>query len=99
MQNGAGMDMEIRVLRGGQCEPLKAGVHATALGLFVVMGAYNGAAWLLRREGHLALNAVVYGALIVWEQHHIAHHLAAIRRCQESGHVATDDPVVTTLAA
>lgn len=66
-------------LHCGNCEPLKAGVHATALGLFVVMGVYNAAAWLRRRERHLALNAVVYAALTAWEQQHVAHHLAELR--------------------
>ena len=66
-------------LHCGHCEPLKAGVHATALGLFVVMGVYNVAAWLSRRERHLAINAIVYGALTAWEQQHVAHHLAELR--------------------
>jgi hypothetical protein len=66
-------------LHCGQCEPFKAGVHATALGLFFVMGAYNVAAWLSRRERHLAINAVVYAALTAWEQQQVAHHLAELR--------------------
>jgi hypothetical protein len=66
-------------LHCGHCEPFKAGVHATALGLFFVMGAYNVAAWLSRRERHLAINAVVYAALTAWEQQHVAHHLAELR--------------------
>ena len=66
-------------LHCGHCEPFKAGVHATALGLFFVMGAYNVAAWLSRRERHLAINAVVYAALTAWEQRHVAHHLAELR--------------------
>ena len=43
------MTMDLEVLKCGNCEELKAGVHAAALGLFVVMGAYNVAAWLSRR--------------------------------------------------
>ena len=66
-------------LHCGQCEPFKAGIHATALGLFFVMGAYNVAAWLSRKERHLAINAVVYLALTAWEQQHVAHHLAELR--------------------
>jgi len=66
-------------LHCGHCEPLKAGVHATALGLFVVMGVYNVAAWLRRRERHLAINAIVYTALSAWERQHVAHHLAELR--------------------
>jgi hypothetical protein len=72
------MTTDLAVLQCGSCEPLKAGIHATALGLFVVMGLYNAAAWLCRREQHLAINAVVYGTLIVWERQHIARHMASI---------------------
>jgi len=74
-----GMHMQLDVLKSGTSEGLKAGVHATALGLAVVMGAYNAAAWLRRREPHLAVNAVLYAALMAWEQQHVAHHLAALR--------------------
>lgn len=73
------MTTQLSVLHCGSCEPLKASVHATALGLFVVMGLYNAAAWLTRREQHLAVNAVVYAALTAWERKHIARHLEAIR--------------------
>ena|SRR5436190_12399203 len=72
--------MELKVLRCGTCETLKAGVHATALGLAVVMGLYNAAAWLSRREQHLAVNTVLYALLTVWEQQHVAHHLAELKR-------------------
>jgi hypothetical protein len=64
----------MKLLRCGNCEELKAGVHATTLGLMVVMGLYNGAAWLLRRERHLAVNTVLYGVLAAWELNHVAHH-------------------------
>ena len=68
------MDVDIKVLKCGNCEELKLGVHGTALALAVVMGAYNAAAWLLRRERHLAINAVMYSALTAWEIQHVAHH-------------------------
>jgi hypothetical protein len=71
------------LLQCGSCEPLKAGVHGTALGLFAVMGLYNAAAWLARREQHLAVNAVLYAALTAWEKAQVAHHLEALRLCQE----------------
>jgi len=45
-----------------------------------VMSAYNAAAWLRRRDQHLAVNAVLYTALIAWEQHHVLHHLALLRQ-------------------
>src|SRR5437763_9529907 len=72
------MDVEIKILKCGNCEELKIGVHATVLALAVVMGAYNTAAWLLRRDRHLAVNAVLYTALTGWEIVHIAHHCAAL---------------------
>lgn len=70
---------KLDVLECGSCEALKLGVHATTLGLAVMMGAYNAAAWLRRREQHLAVNAVLYAALIAWEREHVAHHLALLR--------------------
>jgi hypothetical protein len=39
------------------------------------MGAYNAAAWMRRRQTHLAVNAAIYIAAAVWEQRHVAHHL------------------------
>ena len=77
------MDRELKILRHGECERLKAGVHATALALAVTMGLYNAAAWLRRRERHLAVNTILYAALIAWERVHVAHHLASLRECQE----------------
>jgi hypothetical protein len=72
------MNAEIKLLRCGNCEELKVGVHATALALAVVMGAYNTAAWLLRRDRHLAVNAVLYTALSAWEVLHVTHHWAEL---------------------
>ena len=74
------MTTDLRVLQCGNCEALKLGFHATALGLALVMGLYNAAAWLSRREAHLAVNAALYAALMAWEQKHVAHHLEEIRR-------------------
>jgi hypothetical protein len=65
---------EMKLLSCGNCEELKLGVHATALGLAIVMGLYNGAAWLVRRERHLAANTVLYSVLAAWELNHVAHH-------------------------
>jgi len=73
-------EVRLDILNSGSCEALKMGVHATTLALAVVMGAYNGAAWLRRREQHLAVNAVLYAALIAWESEHVAHHFALLRQ-------------------
>jgi len=69
-----------KVLECGNCEPLKVGVHAAALGIAALCGVYNAAAWLVRREQHLAVNAVLYAALIAFEQRHVMHHIAELRR-------------------
>jgi hypothetical protein len=74
------MEMELRILKCGNCEPLKLGVHAGAFGLAALMGLYNAAAWLSRREPHLAINAVLYAALTAWETEHVRHHLMEIQK-------------------
>jgi hypothetical protein len=72
--------MDMRVLKCGNCEELKLGVHVLALGVAALCGAYNAAAWLSRRERHLAFNTVMYAALIAFEREHVAHHMAELRR-------------------
>ena len=74
------MTMDLKVLKSGNCEPLKLGVHGMALGIAALCGIYNAAAWLSRREPHLAVNTVLYAALIVFEQRHVVHHIAQLRR-------------------
>jgi hypothetical protein len=87
------MAMELRILQCGSCEPLKLGVHAGAFGLAVVMGLYNAAAWLSRREPHLAINTVLYVALTAWETEHVRHHLIEIRRLRpEAPSPAVEEP-------
>jgi hypothetical protein len=70
-----GDSRSLPILYPGSCEPLKAVIHGTALGLAALMGLYNAAAWLRRRQSHLAVNAVIYLAAMCWEQRHVAHHL------------------------
>lgn len=64
------------VLCTGKYEGLKACVHGLALGTVALCAAYNLAAWVKRRERHLAINAVVYSAAAIWEYQHVLHHLA-----------------------
>lgn len=64
------------MLNVGSCEPLKAAVHAVVMATVAVCAAYNAAAWLKRRQRHLAINAIVYGAAVWWEHTHVRHHLA-----------------------
>jgi hypothetical protein len=59
----------------GRCEPLKAGVHGLLLATAALCAAYNAAAWLKRRQRHLAINAIIYGVATVWEHTHVQHHL------------------------
>jgi hypothetical protein len=66
-----------RVLNSGNCERMKAGVHGVALATAAVCGGYNIGAWLIRRERHLAVNALIYSAATIWEIAHVRHHLAA----------------------
>ena len=65
------------VLDSGECEPLKIAVHAVLLATMGVCAAYNSAAWLKRRQRHLAINAVLYTAGVFWERCHVMHHLEA----------------------
>ncbi|MBI3490793.1 MAG: hypothetical protein HY047_03215 [Acidobacteria bacterium] len=76
------MTMDMEILDRGTNEELKLGVHAAALGLAVVMGLYNAAAFLKRRERHLAVNTVLYAALTAWEQQHVVHHWTEIQRAR-----------------
>jgi hypothetical protein len=89
------MTMDLKVLHCGNCEELKLGIHATTLGLAALCGLYNAAAWLSRREQHLALNTVMYAALIAVEQRHVAHHMATLRRVAATGKLAEPVPVAT----
>ena len=77
--------MDMKVLECGNCEPLKLGVHAAALGIAALCTVYNAAAWLVRREDHLAVNALLYAALIAFEQRHVVHHIAELRRPAGAG--------------
>src|SRR3954470_10162338 len=74
------MTMDLKVLECGNCEELKLSVHALALGVAALCGVYNAAAWLSRRERHLAVNTIMYVALVAFEQQHVSHHIAELRR-------------------
>lgn len=64
-----------RMLDSGRCEPMKAAVHGVLLATVAVCAAYNTAAWIKRRQRHLAINAVIYTAAVWWERCHVLHHL------------------------
>ena len=88
--------LSLRVLDHGSCEPLKAAVHATTLALAVVMGLYNAAAWVRRRQRHLAINAILYTALVAFEREHVAHHLAL---CKDADDCTPKDDEPSATAA
>lgn len=77
------------MLNVGRCEPLKAAVHGVMLATVTVCALYNAAAWLKRRQRHLAINAIIYGAAIWWEQSHVIHHL---EKCDTVGPVRLAGP-------
>jgi len=64
-----------RVLQNGNCEPLKAATHGIMLGTALVCLSYNLAAWIVRRQRHLAINTLLYTAAVIWETEHVRHHL------------------------
>ena len=66
------------ILQCGTCERLKAATHTIALVTAATCAAYNLSAWLVRRQRHLAINAIVYGAAVVWELEHVRHHLESL---------------------
>jgi hypothetical protein len=93
------MTMDLKVLKCGNCEELKLGVHALALGVAALCGAYNAAAWLSRRERHLAVNTVLYAALIAFEQQHVSHHIAELRKPMASPEHTTTETIAEVAPA
>jgi hypothetical protein len=91
--------MHVRVLDSGTFEGVKAGVHGAALGLAAVMCLYNAAAWLQRRERHLAINAIVYGSAIILEREHVLHHRATLRRLALAAAASAASAAATVAAA
>jgi hypothetical protein len=87
------------ILNEGACEPLKAAVHTVALGLSALMAAYNGAAWLRRRQSHLAVNAVIYAVAVVWEIRRVADHLVPCMPQVQTTVEGPDEPVDDQLKA
>ena len=59
----------------GSSEPLKAAAHGLVLLFAAGCGAYNVIAYDRRRELHLAVNAIVYAALFLFEAVHVHNHV------------------------
>jgi len=93
------MTMDLKVLKCGNCEELKLGVHALALGVAALCGLYNAAAWMSRRERHLAINTAMYAALIAIEQQHVSHHIAELRRPPNASQSTTTETLAEAAPA
>ena len=86
--------MAFDILESGSRETFKGAIHAAALALAAVMGLYNSAAWMQRRKRHLAVNALVYAALVVFERQHVRHHWTSERALTASPETALGTPAV-----
>lgn len=62
------------VFQPNSCEDFKGLTHLAAFGLAFAMGMYNLGAALSRRERRLALNTLIYAALIVHEARETRRH-------------------------
>ena len=76
----------------GQCEPLKAAVHGVLMMTAGICALYNTAAWLKRRQRHLAINAVVYSLATWWERAHVKHHLCECERVGQTAPPVSETP-------
>lgn len=66
--------------RAGEKELEKGAIHAAAVVLVGAMAAYNAVAYWYRRERRLAVNAIVYGGLTVFEVQQTWRHWQHLRR-------------------
>ena len=60
--------------QSGEREFEKGVAHAVAVMLMGAMAVYNGVAWLYRRDRHLAVNAMIYGAMTALEVKQVMRH-------------------------
>lgn len=64
----------MKLLHAGECEAVKRAAHVS-LGLCAALCAlYNLAAYVLRRERHLAVNVGFYGLIVVVECAQVRRH-------------------------
>lgn len=68
----------MRIFLPGNHEPMKGHVHSLLGALALLCACYNATAFVLRHERHLAVNAVVYSTLAVYECRAVRHHRAAV---------------------
>lgn len=63
------------VIRTGEVEPFKAGVHLALFGLSVACFFYSAMAMTQRPHSHLMVNVGAYAALTAFEWKQIMRHL------------------------
>jgi len=63
------------LFKSGSQETVKGTVHLLLHGLAASAAIYNAAAWLDRREPHLAVNTAVYTGLALFEIKQVMSHL------------------------
>lgn len=71
-------------LQPGHGEAFKRDWHRAIKWLAFGAAVYNGGAWIVRRESHLGVNAVLYGLLFALEHEHVTHHEQLVRRNRTS---------------
>lgn len=63
----------------GNAESTKGAVHGALGTLAILCAVYNGISWWSRREKHLAVNAIVYTGLVLYEIRTVTHHCKRIQ--------------------
>lgn len=69
---------ELTLFDAGCCEEFKHAYHNTLWWLLVGAGSWNAVAYLKRGDPQLAVNALLYAALIAFEQAACARHRTAL---------------------
>ena len=64
------------ILSKGSDEIYKGVLHAYLAGVLTVIGSYNLAAYLTRKDRHLLTNAIIYTVAVGWEIHQTWTHFS-----------------------
>ena len=84
--------------RSGEQEEVKGAIHAVTGLLALAMATYNATAWGYRREPRLGANAIIYGAVALFEVKQTLHHLQRLT-CEDPGQAAEPLPETRHKAA
>lgn len=63
------------IVQPGVAEPAKTVIHLSLFGLLAVVTAYNAVAGAERKDRRLLANAVLYGAMTLFEARQVLRHL------------------------